>query len=499
MKFSQSGHVLLYTTVFIPLALGGLSLAFDLSGVNLRSERLQSELDSIVLDATHFLPDTELAKSKTLTRLSLLTSEIINPEVSVNDENSRLKVNVTLTGTNYLLPKLLGVLGIELKTQVAKLVSEAEMLPLDIAVILSDGVDERPWNDGMDRTPWPTISGLGQPSSALTGCIQPPSKRYSNVEVQNVWQDSKEWLTQSCFNSVFTQFKLAAMNITGATLAVRTNRAAVVFTPGINGLGEVVRHCVPPLSPDGVPSGFLSSGQVPLASWTPAQDLEYELGDEACIVFSDTATASLGEYALDRLTPRDSNQRGCTTPILTPMCGQPFAIGQQGRLDQNCLARSSLSESIYWRSAKRPTQNFNATPDIYSALALALTEVLSSTEQIKLDHKFRGNLADNPGRVIILLTSVLPPLDISNSAIQGLIKTDTTLVVAFLERSDYPTPLIDPQIQSIRVKEWESFLNDQAATARIRSKLYLAKSLVELNQNIVPKILSTSRRVLLRR
>ena len=40
--YSESGHTLLYSTIFIPLVLGSAALAFDLSGINLGVERFQS-------------------------------------------------------------------------------------------------------------------------------------------------------------------------------------------------------------------------------------------------------------------------------------------------------------------------------------------------------------------------------------------------------------------------------------------------------------------------
>lgn len=500
VKFRESGHTLLYTTVFMPLVLGGLALAFDLSGINLRAERFQSALDTITLDAAQYLPELELAKKRALDRINQLGSQISDPKVEVDLFHSRIAASFTLSEDQFILPKLLAAAGYKSKIQshTKRIVSESELVPVDIAIVLSDGVDERPWQGLIENSPWPQSNGIGQASSALSGCIAPPLPRYSNVSASQVWSRSKDWLTQSCFNPVFFQFKLAAMNLAGSFLSVGTNRVAVIFTPSSNGIGETIRHAVPKNSQDLDISGYLKVGQAPKASFVPAQDLEFELGDEACIILSDVMTAYAREYSIDRFTRNESDQRRCLNPIQNSMCGAPFSIGQEGRLDLDCVANTSLAEAVYWRSAKRPENKISANPDFYSALGLALSEILPDETQIKSDRVIRGKLAESPGRAIILLTSILPKLDISHPVIQGMLNSKVALVIGFMERSEYPSSLVDSAEQDTRVIEWRDFIERQMVNTRIKSSIYIANKPEEMNRLVVAKIIGTIRKVLLR-
>jgi len=509
VRRKESGHTLLYTIVFMPLLLGAGALAFDLSGLNSKTESAQSLLDSIALDVTQLLPDIDEVKREAAAKLHLQNDIFQVSKVEVSAQHSSVKIIATLKPSSMLLPVILTSLNISTTPRAEVIVSEAELHPVDSVVILSDGVDQRPWKLNGVEDAWAESRGIGEASSAFSSCITPPVARFSNVDTSFLWtsESGRRWLTQSCFNPVFTNIKLGAMNLTDSLLRLETNRSAVVFTPGITGTGQAIRHVrgehFNELSGETILEGTIGGfpkGKVIRGEWEPAYDYEYELGDDACIVFSDSEIAWKSEYAIANFRRTKSSPSGCSAPILNRSCQLPFKVDEDSRVDRECLRGASLAEAIYWRSAKRPKVNSEALPNFYSALNLSLNELYSerSLKEKELEKATRGNLSENPLRLLFILTSYLPELERENSELKAISSSGTSLIIGYIRRNNYPSAAIDPAVQERRIAQWKEYLNEQTPQFT-KSQLEEAQTPEELNSKLIPGFISKAKRIVLRR
>jgi hypothetical protein len=501
MRRKDAGHSSLYLMMFLPLLLGAGALAFDLSRLNASNEQLQTALDEIALSAAHLLPDADLTRIRAEELLAGFPKD--EAHVIVDKLGASVLIEVSVRRTEYLLSTLLEAFNLQSSLPLQRLSTEAQLLPIDAAVILSDGLEQRPWSSNLTQSPWPTSYGLGEASSALEGCIKISHGRYSNSSIAQYWNTSegRRWLTQSCFNPVFSRIKLTAMNVVERLLSLGNNRTAVIFTPANNGQGEIVRSIHERRTQEGNISYGGFGGESSAASWEPYQDLEHELGDEACILFSDAKTAYRGEYDISRFQKGEVNGDRCSEPVSLLSCNTPFRVGELGRLNTKCLSRSSVAQAIYWRSARRPYSQMTAIPDFYRAIELALSEMVSggSVDELREEGRRRGQLAGRPLRVVIVLTSFLPELVADSPMWEMLRRASASLIIGYMERRSFPSEAIDPFLQPGRVGAWKDYLSSFEGDERLASALLYAGSPQEFSEQISERLVSLFRRSVLKK
>lgn len=486
----EKGSLALYLLFFLPILIGIGAVAHDLSAVSSTQNALQSEIDRIALTAAHALP---LKAAEDIARSSKITSDGYSIAAKISEDRSSIEVTALIKRPaglfsigQSLVQRRTNELSLEVK-------AAAQLKPVDALIILSDGVDMRPWinSDGTPEHSW----GDTFPSEALTNCVLEPPNRYSNYQspIRTLWSsyEGKRWLTQSCFNPVFSNIKVAAMSVADSIASIQSNRIGTVFTPGNSPSTNF--QTIKALIDFDKERGFRRKDEAPKAEWLPYRDYDLELGDEACVFFSNEKIAL--NYALPFNGSEIGKSKGCSEPVLFPQCGMPFLIDAPHRFSFECLKHASLSEVIYWRSAKRPLESFTAEPDFFSALAEANRQ-FAEAEPTSLEILKRGNLALKPVKIIYLFATSLPALDPSNvpKVLQLIREAKITLVVTYLSKE---TLTMDHE-KADNSQDWEHYLNSMDLRTGVADQLIRVNSLNDLLNKIPLTLIKLSRKVALK-
>ncbi len=472
----QAGATVLYLLFFLPILAGVASLAYELSVRSSLTNSLQSEIDRIALESADLLPDRAGAKIHAENELTKLSSHFKSTAVSVSAGRPEIIIDVQLERRAGPFELLTGV-GSKLPTATFHAHSAAQLVPVDAAIILTDGVEMRPWRlpSGEEEEPWGDEANWPQ-SSAFDLCVEPPQRRPG---LSGEWETAigKRWITQSCFNPLFSNIKQTAIDLTDALAEVETNRLAVIFTPGAphNGGIDVLRHI------QRSPGGFTGPNNPVLGKWQPYADQDYGLGDEACVVLSDPILATSSVYALSNVSRIWGRALECPSPVDTSVCGIELHDASQ-ITRPSCLLSSSIAEIIYYRSARHPEASFSATPNIFQALDEALKELspVPDLETLTFEKNIRGKLALNPLKVIFLFSTHLPSIDQASPTLALLQTSGVALVVVHI-RTNAPG-------STVHSEQWREFIEGLPNTPFRRSTFISVTSPETLRQEVLPNL-----------
>lgn len=421
----ESGHVLLYALGVLPFVLTLSILAVDLSGWQRLRQEAQQVSDRLALQAAQQLPDQNRTLGFIAESVASFGGRFQLASVEVNEQQVRLAL---AGGYESFFDMFLSQAGGERVFSVYH-ESAAGIVPGDYVVVVADGQTLRPnatlLGDGTAQLEEPWGDPGSWPQSGYFSCVTSPSINNPSAPWRwwEQWNDTgfRRWLTQACYNPVFSNLKLAAIQVVDALASVATNRVGALLSPGTGGpLGySVLRHIRGEVRDSsgaiyfpGAIGGFIQVGVPSVEShWLNYFEQEAHLGDEACILFAQSEwdnryplIESAGGYGFPH--PPSS----CSEPVQFPPCGAPHL--PVGHLD-GCYLQSSLPlrEAIYYTAAKHYYGPSSAEPDILAAVEQALVQLLDVPNQELLEQEaaIRGNLGYQQLRKVIVLTDTLPP------------------------------------------------------------------------------------------
>lgn len=414
----ERGNASLYVMLIVPFAVMLSAATVDISRWNGARSSLQLEADRLALIAASMLP----ARNGVETYLQH------NLDSSVGEDRSMVSVSwpdfdsssVTVTISAELSPGLIGtVLGKQRLTRSAT----AALVPVDYAVVIADGATLRPGItlNGAATTIAPSWGDINQwPSSGYFHCVLPPSPAVGPYDWSwwNSWaeQSFQRWLTQGCYNPIWSAVKAAAISLIDNAASDSRSRISLYFTPGNSQFERFHRvRSIFGFQDDteiysGQRGGFLRDTQSSAqAEFSDYVELEQLSSDELCLLMADPLSAVNDRYEIsDNIFPNPASQ-SCSGGALESFCGSRHV--PYGRVD-SCYKTNqwTLRESIYYRQARLRTPEFDAEPDIESSIVAAFSELIDerSVSALSRAQTFRGNLFSTARRRIIVLTDRLP-------------------------------------------------------------------------------------------
>jgi len=468
----EQGHSVFHLLILLPILLGFGGLAIALSSLSSERNSHQNEIDRIALTSAQYLPSKE-SKRIAEELLSKLHLEGHKFSVMLSERGNAIAINsVAHASTRTILAK---TSNWQLSAH-----AKAQLSPVDVALILPDGASMKPALD----SPWGDNHTWGA-SSYLTSCAAPPKVRYINSEVLYLksWHSDlgRRWLTQGCFNPLFSSIKLLGMSIAEETLSIGSNRLAVIFSPGRNS-PEAVRQINGELEIEetlyfpGQVGGFNSPLQVPVAKQTLRSQTASRLGDHLCVFLADPRFS----YGLERYQGSSALPLNCEDAVISPRCGEPYdpALG----LNESCIP--SIAEAIYWRAAGDSNSN------LASGIERGVAELLTSGDERyeRAVFKVRGNLGIKPEKVLLLITDELPEIQTSIPILTTALKSEIRFILIVVGRANYPTA----QPTTNHSREWSDFFAGYP-----ESKLLTVETPEQLSSEAAPFILKQLRRVVL--
>ena len=493
---AQRGHASFYAVLLLPVALGFCVLAVDVSGWNALRDTLQEEADQLAIEAVQQLPDVLAASSVIKERARALQERniVISPvQDSVRDyaylSANDLGIGVRLSASYRsaflsLLPDTARQQG---SLFGAMREAEAELVPTDYAIILPDGPSMRPgadYNNASFEQPWGDASDW--PASGYFSCATsaPPDWLWSSSWYSTAF---RRWMTQSCFNPIFTPLKLAVISLIDALLSMRGNRLALLFTPGDDegrGLsflrqihGESVANGIPYYF--GQIGGFIDpQGVNRETSWPDYREPNTQsanprnsyFGDHLCLLLSSPDTDYGNRYlipSLPRFFPRQRRESSdCASPLDTLPCGKAHAAYDLVNSSQNTLLSGCyfstgalrLREAVYWHAAKPAGITRDAEPQTILALEQAFSDLIDirHADVVRQDREVRGNFASSSLRRIILFTDRLTELETTDgqNRVRRLLRAAASansevIIVGFRNRYHPPTPSLQQSLEKL--------------------------------------------------
>lgn len=507
MHLEQRGNIAFYALVILPFVMTLTVLAVDISGWNSLRDQTQRQADALAFQAAQLLPDRDRALSFVAEKMA---SESSSPSPSsaitladYNFTNHSVKVSLAASYP-AVFDMFLEFVGAEQVFQINE-TGVVQVVPNDYMIILSDAATLRP---ALNQAPWG--DAWEWPPSGYWSC----STDHAMGMAMNTWSelDRKRWATQSCYNPVFSNIKLAAINLVDVLGASQTNRLGVMFTPGdTTGLGyRLVRHVQGQTEIDGNTyftgqiGGFVDAALAgPEATWRNYQEFDTNLGDEACILFADPNWDST--YALPGLsqTPyfglQHIQSENCLQPIHLPYCGSN-SHGPYGVVDSCYLANNlRLREAIYWHAAIPSTSEFLSAPQVLQAIQASITELHGFSglgEGLSTEQAVRGNIALQTPKKIIFISDwfVGATNETLDNTLQLLVNTQTQLILVHVDQTYGLNNSLRQQtaewltIVANRVQELIPDNNQQNIVRILRSS-----SPEQLVQEVVPKLILLGR------
>ena len=486
---SVSGVVLFYVLALIPMALSMAVAGVDLARWSSFRDTLQRNADRMALQGARMLPNIDRdAYSHYLQQelRSVPGSQITN--LKINDFSIAIEVEAEF-------PALFDLFLLSPESKSIRQRSVAQVLGTDYVLILPDGASLRPLREGQVLED-AFGSAFEWPASTYFDCSYAPSiaNDQTEIPIRDLWNDQnfRRWATQSCFNPILSNIKLAAIGFVEAIQSLQTNRLALIFTPGkrspqgfasirsIHGTGSQAGFFDE--------SSFHSNSQV---NWDPYIEGEHLLGDEVC------ALLSLGElsprYRLEQTAQAVvGGNANCEEPFGLAPCGVRF--NPYGRLSSCYLENHlSLREAIYWRAAKFPSTDFSGRPNVTAALGQALFELSNSSgpQGAQQEQAMRGNASVLPKRHVILISDEIPSSSAPNmqSTLAALrqIGAQVTLIALFHEH-----------LNEMQRENLENRLSEYQRLDSALFKTLAVKNPENLNQLLMQNLLVIDRQVVIR-
>ncbi len=409
----EQGNITLYAVILIPLAISLAVLAVDVSSYQILRNTAQKEADRIALQAAEFLPDTDAAQRLVLESVSKLPAldfqrkEDLSPVLEVSSS----RVSFSLQGS---VPAALDIFmrksdGTGHVFTVSES-SRAQIVPRDYVLIIADALSLRPpagenWGD---ESLWPA-SGYFNYARPPVMSSTTPFGGGGWLEWWKAWDSVayRRWITQSCYNPLYSGLKYAAISLIDALGAVDTNRISLIFTPE-NGSAQgcsVSR-----------PLGFMSaaSGEAQ-ARWLAYFEPESFVADEACVYFADPALSSDPRYMLTQAPSFISLAAGvqdCTTRYNQLLQGQGYFL-PSGTLSDCFVSQAlTLREAVYYHAARNVAHRPQGENIAQAIDQDYLQLMVASEEETSQAAVRRGNLAYRASRKIVVLTDYLPSEDL---------------------------------------------------------------------------------------
>lgn len=485
VRQSERGNIVLYALVLLPVVLSLSVLAVDVSSFQALKEKAQQEADRIALQAVHALPDKAEAEriirsaSADLTDLHLASGEDERQLYSIGTAT----VSLTLEGrVNAFFDFFIRRAGHGPQTFVLREASEAQMVPADTVIILADAASLRPlpyesWGEGGS---WPASKLFNFISEPEIRAVAPGQETPAWV-LQWAAGKYQRWVTQSCFNPVYSPLKLAAIGLIDLLGAVDTNRISLVFSPSERtsaGFSVARTLSFPGEEPD-------AEGE-----WSSYFEPETFISDEACLYFSDPEASDDYTYRLP-LPPA-----GFGLAHEANACGERYSATPwgaswypYGRLSP-CFTSSALTlrELVYSHAARSIGHGADGV-DLIQAANQGIVQLVSDTTARAEDaRRRRGNLAAAPLRSIIVLADTVP--DVGSAAFAELkrrleqTKTKASFIVFMPQNiAGYRNPAEQ------RCLEMARLLGDPEGTVSV----FAAANAEELTRTIMPQIVGSSR------
>jgi|GEM_PF-5077666 len=491
----QRGEVSLYLLVFIPVMLVVSVFAIDFAQWFSARTRLESEVDRIALLGARYLPDESQARSVALAEIRSGLGDAIAEQASVS-VNYGCVITVSLRATiDHSFASLLSSLSAkDIKPLSVSAESSAQLVPSDIVIAVSDGQTLRPglradvgsgpedvWGDS---STWPASTYFEHTEFAPRPGLPGESWRW--------WDDSRfpRWATQSCFNPALSAIKQATLSLIDNIDGVGFNRLSLLWSPGNDpALGFSVAREI-----DGAPGGYVAKDSKVRSRWTDKEDLNFDLGDSSCVLFSEPTSTRSNLYALP-LAPTGipDLSASCPSPIVDFFPGSihdPYHTIAQCYMKDQLLIR----EALYWRSASL-SGDFN----IKAVLNKAVQELSSGTGSTDAQASLAGNLSRNPLRKVIILTSAISPLDEETKEL--VTKLTEVLNGGEVVIAIFAHPWLTEADELIAKAEMyrEFFAAINAQSQKSLASLSVARSGEDLLGKIIPNIVAKGKIVSLRR
>lgn len=499
----ERGNISLYVAVIIPVVVSLAVLAFDVSRYQLLRETAQREADRIALAAAQALPNIEQAERVVLESAAALRglniARAADQTPLLNVSGSR--VSLTLEGNVSAVFDLFLRIGRHTGQVFAvRESSEAQIVPGDYVLIVSDAVSLRP------RPGEAWGSGALWPPSNYFSLVEPPEIKPSGESVQldqsvywdRWWEHWKEpryrrWATQACYNPLYSPIKFAAISLVDVLGAVQNNRLSLLFTPGEDpNQGFAVSR----------PLDFVrSGGDEAQARWLDYFETPTFVSDESCVYFADPATSQEDTYSLPRM-PASFAEASAAGPACRERFN-PLRNGQGYYYPVNtlssCFTEQSLRlrEAIYFHAA-RSTAHWLDGSNIIEAVNQAYLQLLvSSPEGIESARINRGNLAVQARRKIVVLSDILPRP--SSPAFQEMLsrirEANIELVLVLFLPEEIESSCSD---YLLRKGNFDRLLGEYDRLEAGKARAVAVHSGRELADVIIPRIIGASRELAIR-
>ncbi len=502
-KRFETGGAALYVLVLLPFIVTVSAMAVDLAGWSALRDEAQALADSVSAQAAQFLPDQNRALSH------VIESIAERPRFTLSDyQVSSSIVDLTITANyNVFFDQFIAS---RVGEQVFRVIghSTSQLVPSDYVIVLGDGRTLRPNNT---QLPWG--SDADWPASGYWNCAgyAPP------VSINPNWSDVERarWSTQSCFNPVLSNLKLAAMTLIDVLAGSEQNRIGVMFTPGdTSGRGYAfLRHVRGELRIgenvyfENQVGGFVNANDVESeASWIGYREVDSLLGDEACVLFSDPNVDFRYPLPDSSATPfyglQHAASETCQDPLSSYRCGDFDAPHWPYEKIEACYLTESLKlrEAIYWHAALAPTADFAALPNIPATLSAAATELVNIGDTfLASEVEKRGNIAVKTPKKIVLITDVLPTM--TDEEIDGFIEILRAtgiqlLIVRFKHALGGLTPADEvatlASIETIRSRA-AAILTEDSEQKRVQ--IYELDTPEQLREQMIEKLIYLGRQV----
>ncbi len=418
---NQNGNIAFYVAVVIPVALTLCIIAIDVTAYQLKRVKLQKTVDELVVGGAQFLPNTEASKLYIYKQLSRYKEFQIAP----NKPQGNLLFEVTpssisLTLHSYYNSSFTGFLPnsedyrLEYQQHAA-----ARLAPVDTMIVMADSNAFRPhsqttWGDPQQ---WPASKYFNFVEAPLINSEEPILVNLSKrdwIPRAEDWETDlyRRWVTQSCYNPVWSSFKLAIIGLTDVWGEARDNRVGVISTPGENGSrGYTVIT--------GLASQNSENPQIQFGNYFESKNL---LSDELCMLIGARHISDETRYSIPERRFQYSNQhtKSCIDSVDTSKVWGQLHFPYR-KFDTNCLKTNmSLREALYYHSV-RANAHFNNSENVKAALEASYSELLNYQLINSADiANLRRQLASYATRRIILISDNLPPLDFVYNFVERL-------------------------------------------------------------------------------
>lgn len=452
----ESGQILFYLLVVLPLAVSLTVLTVDVSRWQLLRARAQAEADRIVLSAARYLPDTVAASQYIANSLKNRTEFVVreeqrdDPQFKVSSSGVSLVLrSAKRLSFSFLLPGRHKNLELPVQEE-----AKAQLVPGEYAIVFADA------------------DSLAPPVLEAWGSLENwPSANYFRHTSAHAEQLARQrWATQNCFNPFYTPLKQSVGYMLDVLSAVETNRVVVLSSPGDpSAVSEI--------------SGFQFLNRIADSRsviWSRWLDSETLVSDEACTYFSDPDFGSQPMYRLLELPRALMSQATELLRCQKYVLGFPFADHFPSGNLRNCFfAYVPLREAIHYHSVRTQSHHLDGQ-NIVAAVRAAAGELLYANPLPDL----RGTLAARVKKVVFVVSDVLPTV---SEELRNLLLKQIRIVFV-----GYAHPFLDNYDQSL------SELRARSAELRAAgfTQVYVADTPTTL-QELVLKLLNEEQQVVL--